>query len=553
MGGDGSLMGRVSLGEEAVRLIQDAMSAAPRGTRSRAARELAERWSVSEATIWRAARRGGPKRKRAPARPEYREWTPVVVLAQHAAPKPIPMDIALRHCIETGKLPPEAAEMPVSAVYRTARELGLTERRLHRRESAEWPQQAVLVDASTSDHLVAVRRLDDGDWLLRLHRGPYSASGYKNKPLPPTRERVWVWALWDMCTGLTASRYLVAPGEAAQSGLEFLCWVWGGGRAPMRGLPDDLWLDSGPLRKSKSAVDLLGRLGVATVPGKPYSSARMGGVERSHRTRFSRFERALFLDECEEIKLSKLNRGLATMERREGETRFSRTPVDGVRVSRAAAWDILAARRPEPIRALPENALATLAAEVRRRVDAAGVVSWDGVEWEIDPESAPALVGRWVICRRRIVGGGGEIVVEDEVTGDRSACKPLERRPYGEVSSQTTPLERLLGGAASRKPARSVTQAASSDTDGTQEPPRLRALPARLAPAASLEDPAAPAADAYGSVSEALAALARMCPLPIPPGDLRLIGERLEERGLTRSAVRSLAAHILRTARGRTA
>ena len=173
--------------------------------------------------------------------------------------------------------------------------------------------QTALVDASTSDHLVAVRRLEGGDWILRLHTDP------KDKPLPSGRERVWAWALWDTCTGLTALRYTVATGESAQDGLDFLLWAWSGGRAS---LPDDLWMDSGPLRQSRAAMDLLGRLGVAAVLDRPHTPARMRGVERSRRTRLSRFERALFLntdlllrtlrfDDAEELLLSDLNRGQA--------------------------------------------------------------------------------------------------------------------------------------------------------------------------------------------------------------------------------------------------
>ena len=433
-----------SLSAAARATIAAALAEAGHGQRGTEARRLGALYGVSVATLYRVAGRGGTKRPRPAARPEYREWARVAVALSHQAPKPVPLDLALRAGVASGALPPEAAAMPVRTLHRLARELGLVVRpkRTHRMH-ADYPMQAVQIDGSSSEHLVVERVQDDGDVLLALHRRPYSASGYKNKPLGPDKLRVLVYALWDMCTGYTLSRYCVARGERSIDALEFLCWALAqhdDPRIPLHGVPDDLWSDQGPLFKSGPAADLLERLDMNLVTGAPYAKERMGGVERSHRTRWARFERVLFLRGSETIRLSELNARLGEFEIEHNASRKSRTPVAGRAASRTAAWIALTNGRPadHPLRKLPPDPIETLSQVARRKVDANGMVRWGGEEYEV-----ARLHSCWVVARRAI-DGAGNLVVEDERSGERHVAVRYQARGYGEIRGvPATPLEQL--------------------------------------------------------------------------------------------------------------
>ena len=236
------------------------MAAAPHGTRADTARRLATTYGCSVATVYRHADRRGARRQRESARPEYRDWVRRAVQLAHRAPKPVPLDLAIEGAIEMGLIPAAAAAMPLATAQRVRRELGLvrTSKRTHRLH-ADYPMQALLVDGSTSQYLTVAGRLDDDDYQLRLHRAPYPAGGYKNKPLGADRLRVLVYGVWDMCTGYVLSRYCVGTGETALAQMEFLAWVFAKKTDPrlvMHGLPDDLWSDLGPFYRSQPVRDL---------------------------------------------------------------------------------------------------------------------------------------------------------------------------------------------------------------------------------------------------------------------------------------------------------
>ncbi len=545
-----------SLSPAAVTTIVETMSKAPRGSRTRTVARLATLFGVSEATVWRAAGVGGASRKRPPRQPRYRDWTRTAVAIAHRAPKPVPLDLAIQAGLESGELPPEASIMPVATAQRIARtELGLRRPKLRGRVRADYPMQAVQLDGSSSEHLVPVRRIrtgdDEDDWLLRTHRRPYAATGYKNKPLGPDRNRVLVYALWDMCTGYVVSRYAVARGEDAIGAIEFLCWALaekGDPRAPLHGVPDDLWTDQGALFKSRAAGDLLRRLGIALVTGAPYAKERMGGVERSHRTRWSRFERSLFLKAKDHLALTEVNARLAEFEARENQRRPSRTRVAGRTVSRTAAWTALSNGRPADnrLRRLPENPLETLAKEARRRVDISGIVRWGGREYEIEAEAAPRLTGRRVIARRGLLADPDEdvLVIEDPATGERALARPYRPRPYGEVrSTPATPLERLTeADAVARQTAPNRAGADLYRRNDTVPTPAVAAMPTRSVPPLPLDNPLD--ADRYRNLEQAMRDLAALYPHPLSPANRDSAAAYLERHGLKRQAVVELANRL---------
>ncbi|MYE01629.1 MAG: transposase family protein [Alphaproteobacteria bacterium] len=511
----------------------------PRGERTAAVRRLAGLYGCSPSTVWKAAGAGGPKRRREPLRPEYRQWAETAAVIASRSPDPkrpdgvadrrLPLDLAIDAGIQSGELPPEAASMPLGTAHRIVRELGLDERpgRTTGPMRADWPMQALQVDGSTSHYLVVDEALPDGDFVLKAHHRPYGSGGYKNKPVAADRLRLLSVGVWDMCTGCVRARYVVGRGESAPVVLKALCEVLrptGDPERPLHGVPTDLWSDQGPLFKSRAGRDLVERLDMTLVTGAPYQKTRMGGIERSWRTLWGRFERSLVLPGFVSILLSELNARYDEHERRENR-RAARVRVDGRRVSRAVAFTALARRRPEPIREMPENAFETMAQERDRAwVDASGIVRWDG-EFEVK-----GWHSRHVTARRAMDGSGG-LVLTDLATGERRQALPYRPRPYGEVrAAPRTPAERA---------ARRVS-ATGADPYAARRPAASVPLPARSAPPAELENPldASPPPLAKG---EGIRILQQAYGLPIPEA-ARVQAERLiEEEGLDREGILRLA------------
>lgn len=528
-----------SLSAAARQAIAEQMRECP--GRATAAR-LAAHFGCSVATVYRHAAVNGPRRRRPAARPEYRDWVTRAVWWAHRAPEPMSLEDALRAALGAGDLPAAAADMPLKTAERIRRDLGLaaTSKRTHRLH-AEWPMQAVLLDASTSQYLVV-----DGPQAgageatrLKLHRAPLPASGYKNKPLPPDRRRVLVYALWDLCTGVYRSRYVVARGENALDAVDFLCWALRPSpdrRVVLHGAPDDLWVDQGPLLKSAAARDLLERLEIGLVLGAPYAKERMGGVERTHRTRWRSFERPLFARAETSITLGALNERLVEFEVREHARRPSRTPVDGRLLPRAAAWVALVNRRPadRPLRRLPERPVETLAREARRKVDVNGIVRWGGVLYE-----SREWHDRWVVAHRA-ADGSGDLTLTDERTGAKAVARRFAPRAYGAVAAvPATPLDRLLSAEAPAAGRGADIHAPAADG----APPAVVPLPARTAPAAALRNPLA-GGDRCRDIDEAMALFNAHCGRLSPAQFARVRTIVAQKTGLVRQAVINLAQEL---------
>ena len=518
--------------------IRAALADSAYGAKTVIAERLATLYGVSVATVYRSASASRISRRRASVRPEYRDWVRTAVTIAHRAPaEPISLDIAIEAGIINGELPPEAAEMPLGTAYRIRCELGLQRReRRTQRLNADYPMQAVQFDGSTSMYLSVVRKVDDNDWLLKSYRRPITARGYKNKPLGPYRERLVTYGLWDMCTGYKLSSYVVARGEDALDSAEALIGFLAGKEDPrlvMHGVPDDLWLDQGPITKSRITTDLLDRLGVRLVTGEAYDKTRMGGVERAWRTLWARFERSLFLLNRDELLLSEVSARLTEYLVRENDRRPARVRVGGRAASRAAAWTALTNARPADnrLRRLPDNPLATLAAEAPRRLDRNGHLRWGGLVYE-----APSLFDVWVTARRA-PDGSGDVVVECAKTGVRELATLIEPRAYGEVrGAPKLPLETLLEEAPADYP----------DADlyaPSGEPPNVLRMSARATAAAPLENPLD--AGGYPDIDSAMRDFYGWYAHVTTPDQDRLIRRIISERGLEKQAVIDLANEMV--------
>ena len=539
-------MGRRLIGEAMAAWIASEMEGLAPARRGARVREIARQLGVSVSTVNRAAPVRG-RRATAPSRPEYRDWVETAVKRSRLGPdgkevpgRPAPLEAAIEAAIAAGDLPPEAAAMPLGTAYRVRLELRLRRRgRRHPRMGADYPMQAVQMDASTSMYLAPAGPAGDGDWRLRLHARP-RARGYKNKPLARDRMRALVYSLWDMCTGYVISRYCVARGENAFDAMDFLCWALGGGpgggpggddRHPFHGVPDGLWLDQGPLFKHRAAADLLEELDIEPAYGLPYAKERMGGVERAHRTRWQRFERSLFMRGTDGLLLSELNDRLAEFEARENARRPSRTDVAGRPAPRTDAWIALTNARPADnrLRRLPAGALKTMADRRRCKVDARGIIRWDNREYEVPWDRC------WALCWRPVDPEDDRLVAVREDTGERFAAVPPERRPHGEVrAAPPSPLERLL------RDAEPPEGGADLYAPSAPDPARPRRMPARSDPAADLRDPLA--APGYGSVGAALAGFIEIYPWPLSAADRAAVRGLIEAGAdLSREAVEALA------------
>ena len=527
------------LSDAAKQTIVETLARSPHGTRVATVRRLADTYGVSPTTIYRHAARQGTPRRHAQLRPEYRDWVRIATRVAHRAPgEPVPLDIAIKAALASGELPPEAAAMPLGTAHRVRRELGLhltapRTQRLH----ADYPMQAVQFDGSTSMYLSVVRRDGDADWLLRLYRRPIPARGYKNKPLGPDRERPVTYGLWDMCTGCRLSRYVVAQGENALDAVDSLVWMLtekDDKRLVMHGVPDDLWLDQGPVTKSAITTDLLDRLGINLVTGEAYNKTRMAGVERAWRTLWARFERALFLRDSDEILLSEVNDRLTEYLVQENGQRGARVLVGGRRASRTDAWTALTNARPPDnrLRRLPDRALATLAATRECTLDSNGRLRWGGVEYE-----APTLYGCRVTARRA-PDGSGHVVITCRQTGVTETAHPAQARPYGDVRANAPlPLEQLRKAAPAEWPGADVY----APRDGAL-PAGVAALPVRSEPAQALPDPLA--GGCHAGIEEAMRAFFQLYPHPVSDEQYRAVADILLQAGLSRQAVTDLAQEM---------
>ena len=510
------------------------MAAASHGARADTAKRLAKIYGVSVATVYRHAERRGTRRRREPARPEYRDWVRIAVQLSHRSPKPMPLDVAIEGGIAMGLIPAEATAMPLATAQRVRRELGLvkTNKRTHRLH-ADYPMQALLVDGSTSQYLTVQKALGDGDYLLKLHKAPYPASGYKNKPLGPDRLRVLVYGVWDMCTGYVLSRYCVGKGETALAQMEFLAWVFEQKEDPrvvMHGLPDDLWSDLGSFYKAQSTRDLCEELDIFVPPTVAYAKERMGGVERPHRTRWSRLERSLFLRREQTLTLSELNARLTEYEIKENG-RNARIPMQGRFHSRTATWVALTNARPADnrLRRMPANAIQTMAKKDHRTIDNNGILTWDGVEYE-----CKAWHGRRVLAHRAL-DGAGNLMLLDESTKERTVAVPYQPRPYGEIrSAPANELDKLLAEDLDA-PGADIYAPGGDDT-------KVVPMPTRSAPAAALDNPFG--ADSFASLDEAMVALDQLVPYALSPANRALAMRRIEDSDLNREVVESLGLQL---------
>jgi hypothetical protein len=537
--------------------VRSELAAAARGGRSAVVNRWATTLGVSPAKLYRLLSAGGEHttRTRGPTRPEIREWAKLLLELMARSPGgTIPLHLCLEAALmgdpTTGEmlLPPEAGAVSLGTYQRIIRdELGGRDtHRRNRRMHADRPNQAWQIDASHSKFLIVDRELEDGDFLLRLHRAPTPASGYKNKPLPEHRLRLLYYAIWDMRTGYQWIQPRVARGESSLDAMQALCDAMvrrPDPRDPLHGVPEDLWSDQGVLTKSAATTHLLEQgLHINVVTGEAYRKERMGGVEQIWRRLWQSFEQTLFIAASGAgrwtIPLSALQLRLTEYLARVNAAPSRRDKE----VSRRDLW-VREINQVGGAKLCPERPMETLAQEVRRWVDGSGVIRWNNVEYEV-----PSLHRCWVIARRAL-DGSNRVIVEDERTGKRFDCTPWQPLPYGEhLRSPTIPIEKARAQA-------SISTYTLADPFAPSERPAAAAnvVTGRFGPRARPADPLPDPLDAdhYASLSQAMADFHHWIGAPLSVENRALIEQQLLAQGLRKDFVRELAA-TLTTALGAT-
>ncbi len=397
-----------------------------------------------------------PKTKGVPKRPEYLEAVRAIIKEKFHPKKGVrPLTTADAQAEAAAKGCALALAIPEGTVNRVARELRLHPR-VQRREArfeASRPNELHQMDASRSEYFQCHRHRG-GEWVLKL-----SPTIFKNRDYRELRERVWIWGLVDDFSGFRVLRYCVAKGESAADGISFLQWAWSRvpEHAPFRGLPDTLYLDQGPLNKTKAfqrfCEEVAGVRLLAHEAGRPQAT---GKVESGWKTLWRRFEARFFRDPgCErrEFSLSELNQELAWHLKEQNATEHRRLK----HLSKEAAWLTI-----QGVVDIEPAAWGHIFHRERRTLDAAGCFDFRGDAWQVRDMPYPGGVRAEIYLGVR----DGAVLVADPRDGKKYAAGPFEAQPAGEYRrGELTPLEKLQQEDTGQRPMLPVTFAPAAESN----------------------------------------------------------------------------------------
>lgn len=433
---------------------------------------------------------------------------------------------AVRIAVGNGLIERRFADHPASTFDRVIRETGdLNQARRISRFQAERPNEMHHVDASTSNAFYIARRLPDGDFVLKLHKG---TKDYKNKPIPVDGLRPWYYGLADDNSGVTVARLIAAQGESAGDNMDFLSWAWS--KNPDKeffGMCDTLKGDMGVMMRSDMAPEWFGRLGVEIDKSKPLGKEAHGKIERPWRTLWQRFELPFFAEDMKafEINLHELNRRLYIYldELNSRPHRFERG------ISRIDAWRKINLHGGAV--ELPENAIRTVVRRWARKIDQAGVFSLDGVLYEVK-----GLHDAWAWIYQGVFEE--KMVVVEKATGRTFEVENFVPNKIGEYSaSPDTPRQTAMKDAAEMQGLRNTLY-----VEKAAEAANIKRLPTRTKAPRALVNPLA--ADTYHTIAEALADFQSQCGIFLSKENREAVTTMIVENGLSRKFVRDLASEV---------
>jgi hypothetical protein len=508
-----------------MRIKQELMSA-PHGHKT----TIVHRWAVivglAPQTLYRRLELGGREREAAPVRPELREWAKVVASVKKRPPEEageISTDQAVRIAIEAKLIPVSAMDVAVATFDRVMREIGTTKKSVRAtRFQAKVPNQAHHFDASTSKFFFVARRLPDGDYVLRMHR---PARYYKNKPVPVDALRPWYYGMVDDHSGRKCATMIVSQGENAADSLLAVDKFW-----RVLGVPKKLLADQGMLKKCLASSGYIKACGVELPQMMPYAKRGHGKIENPWKTQWQRFEKPFFaVSDWEKFELaaSELNRRLERYIEEENARphRFERE------LTRMDAWRrvMLAGG----ITVLPGDALSRAHRVDERKVGVDGLISLDGVTYEVK-----GLHDAWVYVYQSMFED--RLVAEDKETSERYEVKnfaPLDEGEYRNYDD--TPHERAVkDGTALVIPESALPYRETRDEGrGTN----VVSLPIKRT---EREVESVFILDSYATTEDALEDLCGTVGTFIADADRAALSALIEENGRSRAYVRELAMEI---------
>ena len=417
--------------------------AAPRGEKSAVLAARLPLLGISPGTFfsWRErwGRRDYRRQRRADAgrkeQPERLVWATEIMRLKYSQIKGVrslTTADALSLAAQWGRVPPEALEVPVGTYNRLAREIGFTQApRRGRRFEAPYFNYLHQVDASGSEYFYP-DRLENGEWILKIRPRPM-----KNKPTHEGRRRLWYWGLADDFSGCRIARGVVAPGESALDGIEFLKYAWANDpqHAPVRGAPLILYMDNGVLARHQAMQRFAEDCAVEIRTHEPDRGQATGKVETGWKDLWTRFE-ALFLRlpdwQKREVTLSELN-DMLFAHLREVNRRDHRR----LKMSKEEAW-LASARERGGLVDIEPGAWDKIFRENVRTLDDAGCFSLHGEIYQVKEIHACKVVVYQGVTTETVL-------VEDRRDGRRYYARPWVVPAAGDFRATAhTPLENLL-------------------------------------------------------------------------------------------------------------
>jgi|GEM_PF-258955 hypothetical protein len=377
--------------------------------------------------------RNPPTTKGQRKRPEYEDAVKKIMLRKYHPNKGVqPLTTAEAQALAAQNGCELAAAIPEGTVNRIARELGLHPR-VHRRENrfeASRPNELHHVDASRSRYFQCHRHRG-GELVIKL-----SSKNFRNRDSSELREGVWIWGLVDDFSGLRVARYCVARDETAQDGIDFLEWAWSKVEAhnPFRGLPEVLYMDQGPLSKSRAFKRFCYEVaGVRLLVHEAWRPQATGKVETGWREVWRNFETKFFWDpgwKRREFSLAELNQELAWFLQER-----NRRPHRRLSLSKEEAW-----LRVVGVMDIDLGAWSQAFHREFRTLDTAGCFDFRSQVYQAQGMPYPGGVRAEVYLGVR----DGAVLVADPRDGRKYSAVPFVPIPAGEYRrGELTPLEKL--------------------------------------------------------------------------------------------------------------
>lgn len=470
---------------------------------------------------------GNGKKKSTPYKPEYYDWAKVVVQIKKSPPEEageLSTEDALALAVKGRLLPDAASSVPVGTYNLIIRKLGFNKPERKCRFQASRPNLAHHFDASTSRYFYISRKLDNGDYLLNIHR---PARHYKNKPIPVDALRPWIYGLVDDYSGRLIARYTPAQGETSSDSMLFLSWA-----LAEIGLPEKLFSDQGMLKKCLASSDLIARLGIELPQAMPYAKEAHGKIERPWRTIWKKFERPFFAAhekyEKFEITLSEMNSQLQNFI----SDKYNQLPHRFEKeITRLQAWNKINLHG--GIVKIPENAIATAAKRNKRKVDDSGLLQYEGNLYEVK-----GLNSAWVYVYEGIFDD--RLMVQDIETGMKYEVRDFRPLDIGQYrAAPMTAYEKLVSLSACMP-----TDLPTLYSDKKPKDPKVASFPIRTKEKRQIENPLS-LPDKYTNVDEAMKKFIKYLPgIFLSASDREAIESEIEANGLNRSFVENFALEV---------